>query len=130
MPLEAGGERPEADQPDVETDLAHRPVGVTQQRRGPFEPTCHQVGLRRLAECAAELATEVRPRQSRGSRHVIDADRLGVAAVREIPCAQQVSSGRYRGHTARLSLTTFATGARVALRPGWATTPDASSVAE
>ena len=104
MPSEAGGERSKPDQSYVEADLAHRPVGVAKQRRRSLEPTCHQVCLGRLAERATELAAEVRPRQPRRSRHVIDADRLRIAVIHEVPRPQQMPSRRHWDHTTSLHM--------------------------
>src|SRR6188472_767564 len=58
---EAGGERADALQADREADVGDRAIGVAQQRRRPLEAARQQVGVRRLAKGALELAAEVRP---------------------------------------------------------------------
>ena len=57
-----------------------------------------QVGVRRLAERAAELAAEVGARQARGSGQVVHVQRLEVAGVGQVLGAQQVAGGREEGH--------------------------------
>ena len=81
---------------------ATRAVGVAQQRRGPLEAPGQQVGVRRLAERAPELAAEVRARQAGRAGQVVDAERLEVAGVGEVLGAQQVAGGRDERHRARL----------------------------
>ena len=59
-----------------------------QQRRGALEPAGQQVGARRLAEGALELAAEVGAGEAGGAGHVLDADLLRVAGVGEVPGAR------------------------------------------
>src|SRR3954468_9597513 len=56
--------------------------------------------MRRLAERAPELAAEVRLRQSRGGREVVDLERIAVAGVGEVLGAQQVACRRDWVHPA------------------------------
>ena len=71
---------------------------VAQQRGGALEAAGEQVGVRRLAEGAAELAAEVGAREAGGAGEVVDVERLGVAGVGEVLGAQQVAGGRDEGH--------------------------------
>ena len=95
---EAGGEGADAPQADREADVGDRAVGVAQQRGGPLEAAGQQVGPGRLAEGFLELAAEVGAREAGRARHVVDAERLGVAGVGEVLGAEQVSGGRYECH--------------------------------
>src|SRR6185312_467068 len=61
-------------------------------------PAREQVRARRLAERALEGAAEVRARETGRGRHLLDADRLGVARVREVLRSQQMAVGRDEGH--------------------------------
>jgi hypothetical protein len=40
--------------------------------------------MRRFAEGAAELPTEVRPREARRARHLVDPERLDIPSVGEV----------------------------------------------
>src|SRR5215211_5974800 len=93
-PPEAGGEGAEAPQADGEADLRYGLVGGAQQRSRALEPACEQVLVRRLAEGAAELAAEVRGREPCSTRKHRHVERLPVAAVGEVLCAEQVPRGR------------------------------------
>ena len=53
--------------------------------------------MRRLAEGAPELATEVGARQPGGVGQVVDPERLEVAGVGQVLRAQQVAGGRDEG---------------------------------
>ena len=66
--------------------------------RGPLEATRQEVGVRRVAEGAAELAAEVSLGETRGPSEVLDVERLGIAGVGEVLGAQQVAGGRYERH--------------------------------
>ena len=90
--------------PTDEADLGDRAVGRPQQRRGALEPAGQQVGVRRLAERAPELAAEVRAREAGGAGHVVDAERLEVAGVGEVLGAQQVAGGRDECHRGQYRL--------------------------
>ena len=100
---EAGRERADALQADREADVGDRAVGGAQQRGGALEPPGQQVRVRRLAERAPELAAEVRAREARRAREVVDVERLEVAGVGEVLGAQQMACGRYEGHDPTLS---------------------------
>ena len=80
--------------PTDEADVRDRAVGDAQQRRRALEPARQQVRVRRLAEGAPELAAEVRAREAGRAGQVVDAERLEVARVGEVPGAQQVAGGR------------------------------------
>ena len=84
-------------------DVGDLPVGRTQQRRSALEAPREQVGVRGVAERAAELADEVRPREAGRAGHVVDPERLGVARVGEVLGAQQVAGGRCVGHGSSMS---------------------------
>ena len=89
-------------QADREADVGDRAVGGAQQRRGALEPAGQQVGVRRLAEGAPELAAEVGAREAGGAGHVLDAERLGVAGVGQVPGAQQMAGGGDERHVRSL----------------------------
>src|SRR5436190_4196573 len=71
-PREARGKGADAPQPDGEADLGDRSVGRAQQRSRALEAARQQVRMRRLAERPAELAAEMRTRQSGRRRKIID----------------------------------------------------------
>ena len=50
--------------------------------------------MRRLAERATELSAEVRAREARGLREIVDVERLEVARIGQVLGAQQVPIGR------------------------------------
>jgi len=91
--LEAGRERPDSLQSDLEADLGDRVVGVPQQRRRPLQPAGQQVDVGRLTEGATELTAEVGLREPGGSGQVIDLERLGVVGVGEVLGTEQVTGG-------------------------------------
>ena len=55
----------------------------------------------RLAEGTPELAAEVGPREPRGGGQVVDAERLEVAGIGDIPGSQQVAGRRDEHHRAQ-----------------------------
>jgi hypothetical protein len=87
---EARRERADAPQSDQEADVRDRAVGVAQERRRALQPAGEEVLVRRLAECPAELAAEVRSREVGGPRKRLDVERLAVAGVDEVLRAQEV----------------------------------------
>jgi hypothetical protein len=54
--------------------------------------------MRRLAESAPELATEMRARKTCGAGQVLDAERFVVAGVDEVSRTQEVTLGRDDAH--------------------------------
>jgi hypothetical protein len=50
--------------------------------------------VRRLAERTAELPTEVRPRQARGARHVVDPESLDVAQIGQVLGTEEMPGRR------------------------------------
>ena len=97
-PREGGREGAQALQADREADIGDRAVGAAQHRRGPLQSAREQVGVRGLAERAAELAAEVRRREPGGASEVRDRQRLAVASVGKVLGAQQVAGGRSGSH--------------------------------
>ena len=85
-------------QPDREADVGHRAVGRPQQRRRALEPARQQVGVRRLAERAPELAAEMRAREPGRAGQVVHVERLEVPRVGQVLGAQKVASRRNEGH--------------------------------
>src|SRR3954451_47507 len=69
---EGAAERPQARETDVEADLRHRPVGLTQQGHRTLEPPPLQVAVRRLAERLPEGPDEMRLRHQRHARQRAD----------------------------------------------------------
>jgi hypothetical protein len=90
-PGEARRERADALQADREADLHDRAVGRAKQRGCPLQPARQQVRVRRLAECAPELATEVRAREPGGAGEIVDIERLRVRRIDEVAGSQQVT---------------------------------------
>ena len=90
-PPEARGERADAPQPDGEADVGNGAIGRPEERRGALEPAREEVLVRRLAEGAPELATEVRGRESCRASERGDVERLGVAGVDQVLCTKQVA---------------------------------------
>jgi hypothetical protein len=88
--LEARRKGADATKADTCADFRHRAVGAPQHRRSALEPAREQVRVRRLAESAPELAAEVTAREASGTSKIIDTQRLEVAGVREISCAQEM----------------------------------------
>src|SRR5204863_9260724 len=76
----------------------NRAVRVAQQSGGALEPPGEQIGVRRLAERAAELAAEVGTRETGRAGQVVHAERVGVASIGEVLCTQQVAGGGNEGH--------------------------------
>ena len=74
-PGEARGEGPDALQADHHADVGDRPVGVAQQRRGPFQAPCLQIRARGFAERPGEHPAEMGPGQSGGRGQIVDRDR-------------------------------------------------------
>ncbi len=95
--------------PDRVADVGDLAVGRAQQRRGALEAPGQQIGMRGVAERAAELADEVRAREAGLAGHVLDSERLGVVRVGQVLGAQQVACGRGVGHGASIALTTTVT---------------------
>src|SRR5580700_6088331 len=99
---EAGGERPEALEPDREADVRHRAIGRAQKRGGALEASRQQIGVWRFAERPAELTAEVGARESGRPGEVVDVERLEVARVGEVLGTQQVPAGGDKGHETTL----------------------------
>jgi hypothetical protein len=83
-PPERRGERTDAAKADRQADVYDRPIGVSEQSGGALHPPHQQVLVRRLAECAAELATEVRRRKPRSAGEHSHVERLAVARVYQV----------------------------------------------
>src|ERR1700730_2347896 len=86
---------------------AHRSAG-RDRPRGPPTPSVNlppgqQVRMRGLAERAAELAAEVRPREAGDTRKLVDSQRFEVPAICRVPGAQEVSGGRDVPHWASIA---------------------------
>ncbi len=62
----------------------------------------------RFAERAAELATEMRPRQPGLAREIVHGERLEVASVRQVLGAQEVADGRNEHHPGQYAATVLA----------------------
>src|SRR3954468_4039475 len=90
---EARREGADAGEPDRQADLRDGVVGRAQQGGRALEPAGEQVRVRRLAEGAPELAREVRAREARGRRHVVDVKRFGVPRVGEVLGFEQMPGG-------------------------------------
>ena len=100
-PSETGGKRPHALKPHREADVGHRSIRRSQQRCGPFESSRQQVGVRGDAEGPAKLTAEVRARQPRHARELVDIKPLGVPRVREVLSAEEMPGGRDETHAAQ-----------------------------
>jgi hypothetical protein len=87
-PAEARRERPDAAQTDGEADVRDRAVGVPQQGRCALQPARREVLMRRLAERPAELAAEVRRREVSGASEHRHVERIAVAGVDQVLCAE------------------------------------------
>jgi hypothetical protein len=87
----------------TETQISATERSVVRSSRRALEPTSKQVGVRRLAEGAAELAAEMSAREAGGVRHVLDAQQLEVAGVDEVPGAQQVANSGDGTHAPSIS---------------------------
>jgi hypothetical protein len=97
--MEGRGERADAPEADVQTDLGDRPIGVPEQRCGALHPAHQQVAVRRLAEGAAELAAEVCGREPRGARERWHVERIAVAGVHEVLGPEEMSGWMRVGHS-------------------------------
>ena len=86
---EAGAERAERRTTDGHARVGDRHP-LTQKRLRPFDASRHQVRVRRLAICGAELAGEVCRRHQRGARHRRHIERQRVLAIHEISRPAQV----------------------------------------
>ena len=95
---EAGRERADAPESDGEADLDNGAVGCAKQRRGALQSARQQVGMRRLAESASELTTEMRAREACGTSQVVDIEWLGVGRIDQVPGPQEVALGRNDAH--------------------------------
>src|SRR3954451_12190568 len=95
---EAGREGTDALEADREAHVRDGAVRVAQQRRRTLEATGEQVLVRRLAEGTPELAAEVGAREAGGAGEVVDAERLEVARVGQVPGPQEVPRGRGECH--------------------------------
>ncbi len=60
--------------------------------------------MRRLAECAPELAAEVGARKTGGTSEIIDLERLRVRRVDEIASSQQVALRRNDVHRLQFTI--------------------------
>src|SRR4029453_14591388 len=98
-PMEGRGERADAPEADVQTDLRDRPVRVPEERGRPLHPTHQQVAMGRLAEGAAELAAEVRGREARGAREGRYIKGIAIAGVNEVLRSEEMSGGMRVGHS-------------------------------
>src|SRR3954470_5295781 len=77
---ERPAERPEAAEPDLEADVAHRAVRLAQQEHRALDAAALEVAVRRLAERRAERADEVRLGDGGEPRQRRDVERARVAA--------------------------------------------------
>src|SRR5262249_38117701 len=102
-PGKAGRERTDAPQSHGETNVGDGPVGGSQERGGPLQAPGQQVRVRRLAEGAPELATEMGTRQARGMRQVVHVERFEIAAVGRVLRAKQVACRRDEGHASSIA---------------------------
>ena len=59
----------------------------------------------RFAECAPELAAEMRPRELRLAREVVHGEGLEVASVRQVSGTQKVANGRDEHHPSQYAAT-------------------------
>ncbi len=99
---EARGEGADALQADGEADLSDRGVGVTQQRRGALQPSRQQIGVRRLAEGAAELAAEVGAGKTGGTGEIVNAKWLEVTGIGQVLGAEKMTGWRDMRHAVSL----------------------------
>ena len=97
-PAEGRRERPDAPQADEEADVRHGAVGVAQQRGGALHPPGEEVLVRRLPERPPELAAEMGGREVRRLRERRDVERLAIAGVGEVLCAQEVPHRVHDAH--------------------------------
>src|SRR5687767_4462653 len=86
---EHAAEGPEAGEADVEADVGDAPVGLAQQEHRALHPPPLKVAVRRLSECGAEAADEVRLGDMGHRGHGADVERLGVGAVHRVAGTQQ-----------------------------------------
>src|SRR3954447_7264592 len=100
---EAGREGTDALEADREAHVRDRAVRAAQQRRRALEAAGEQVLVRRLAEGTPELAAEVGARQAGGAGEVVDAERLEVARVGEVPGSQEVPGGWDEWHSSSIA---------------------------
>jgi hypothetical protein len=117
-PTEARRERTDAAQADRKADVGDTPVGDAEERSGALEPAREEVLVRRLAEHAAELPAEVGGREVGHFRQGGHVERLAIAGIDQILCAQEVTrrmEGRMEGP--QDSEYCFATKLREARRP-------------
>src|SRR3954447_16800014 len=90
---ERAAEGAEAREADVEADLGHAALGLPQEEHRPLDAPALKVTVRRLAERGAEGADEVRLRHVGDTRERRDVERLRVAAVHRVSCAEQAAVG-------------------------------------
>jgi hypothetical protein len=83
-PAEARGERPDAPQADVQTDVGYPAIGAPEQGGRPLHPAGQEVLVRRLAEYPAELAAEVGAGKVRRVREPLHVELLAVAGVDQV----------------------------------------------
>src|SRR4051794_35583688 len=82
---ERPAERPEAGEPDLEADVAHRAIRLAQQEHRALDPPALEVAVRRLAERRPERPDEVRLRDVGEPRERRDVEWLRVRAVHRVP---------------------------------------------
>jgi hypothetical protein len=122
-PAEGCCERPDASQPDRETDVGDATVGAAQQRGGALHPAGQEVLVRRLPERPAELSAEMSRREARGACQCGNVERFAIAGVDEVLRAEKVA-GWMGGH--HLPERSVAIPATDGLRMRWRTS--ASSI--
>src|SRR4051812_22628883 len=111
---EAGREGTDALEADREAHVRDRAVRAAQQRRRALEAAGEQVLVRRLAEGTPELAAEVGAREAGGAGEVVDAERLEVARVGQVPGSQEVPGGWDEWHSSSIADPVWRVGDRPA----------------
>jgi hypothetical protein len=110
--LEGSAKCPEAAEAYVEADLGHGVVTLAQQKMLPIDPPPMQVAVGRLAEYAAEAATDVGGRNVGHRGHCAHVERRGVGAVHRVTGTQQapIEFFGFTAHPPRLGETTRTLG--------------------
>src|SRR5215213_6126051 len=88
---EGAPEAADAREPDLQADLAHAKLGLSEHEHRPLDPPALEVAVRRLAERGPEGADEVGLGYVRDPGERRDAEQLRVVAVHRVASAQHAA---------------------------------------
>src|SRR6266498_4258423 len=108
-------ERSQAAEADVQANVGHTALGLTQQEHRTFDAPPLQIAVRRLAECLFEGADEVRLGDDGDAGQVRNVERLRIGAVHRIARPQHASVALFDRPTHQAQLDHVRTSS---IRPG------------